>query len=77
MLLKRYLFCAMIGNHLSRIGEEWTLWSSQEFAWAKVADAYSTGSSIMPQKKNPDMAELARGKSGRLVGNLTECSNHA
>lgn len=62
--------CAMIGNHLSRIGEEWTLWSSQEFAWAKVADAYSTGSSIMPQKKNPDVAELARGKSGRLVGNL-------
>ncbi len=61
---------AMIGNHLSRIGEEWTLWSSTEFAWAKVADAYSTGSSIMPQKKNPDMAELARGKSGRLVGNL-------
>ena len=62
--------CAMIGNHLSRIGEEWTLWSSQEFAWAKVADAYSTGSSIIPQKKNPDVAELARGKSGRLVGNL-------
>jgi argininosuccinate lyase len=62
--------CAMIGNHLSRIGEEWTLWASQEFAWATVSDAYSTGSSIMPQKKNPDMAELARGKSGRLVGNL-------
>jgi len=62
--------CAMVGNHLSRIGEEWTLWSSQEFAWAKVADAYSTGSSIMPQKKNPDVAELARGKSSRLVGNL-------
>lgn len=61
---------AMVGNHLSRIGEEWTLWSSTEFAWAKVADAYSTGSSIMPQKKNPDMAELARGKSGRLIGNL-------
>jgi argininosuccinate lyase len=61
---------AMIGNHLSRIGEEWTLWASQEFAWAKMADAYSTGSSIMPQKKNPDMAELARGKSGRLLGNL-------
>ena len=61
---------AMIGNHLSRIGEEWTLWASQEFSWAKIADAYSTGSSIMPQKKNPDMAELARGKSGRLVGNL-------
>ena len=61
---------ALIGTHLSRIGEEWTLWSSTEFAWAKVADAYSTGSSIMPQKKNPDMAELARGKSGRLIGNL-------
>jgi argininosuccinate lyase len=61
---------ALIGVHLSRIGEEWTIWSSQEFAWAKVADAYSTGSSIMPQKKNPDMAELARGKSGRLLGNL-------
>ncbi|MDA2962980.1 MAG: argininosuccinate lyase [Actinomycetota bacterium] len=62
--------CAMIGVHLSRIGEEWSLWSSQEFAWAKVSDAYSTGSSIMPQKKNPDVAELARGKSGRLIGNL-------
>lgn len=61
---------SLIGIHLSRIGEEWTLWASTEFAWAKVSDAYSTGSSIMPQKKNPDMAELARGKSGRLVGNL-------
>lgn len=61
---------AMIGTHLSRIGEEWTLWSSQEFGWAKIPDTYSTGSSIMPQKKNPDVAELARGKSGRLVGNL-------
>jgi len=61
---------ALIGTHLSRIGEEWTLWASTEFAWAKVADQYSTGSSIMPQKKNPDMAELARGKSGRLLGNL-------
>lgn len=62
---------AMVGNHLSRIGEEWCIWSTTEFGWAKVADAYSTGSSIMPQKKNPDMAELARGKAGRLVGNLT------
>jgi argininosuccinate lyase len=61
---------AAIGLHLSRIGEEWSLWASTEFAWAKVADEYSTGSSIMPQKKNPDMAELARGKSGRLIGNL-------
>ncbi len=62
---------AMIGSHLSRIGEEWCIWATTEFGWAKVADSYSTGSSIMPQKKNPDMAELARGKAGRLVGNLT------
>jgi argininosuccinate lyase len=67
-----FLFiAAMIGIHLSRIGEEWILWSSTEFGWARLDDAYSTGSSIMPQKKNPDVAELARGKSGRLVGNLT------
>ena len=63
--------CSMIGIHLSRIGEEWCLLATTEFGWAKVADEYSTGSSIMPQKKNPDMAELARGKAGRLVGNLT------
>ena len=62
---------AMIGVHLSRIGEEFTLWSTTEFNWAILDDAYSTGSSIMPQKKNPDIAELARGKSGRLIGNLT------
>jgi argininosuccinate lyase len=62
---------SMVGVHLSRIGEEWCIWSTTEFGWARVADAYSTGSSIMPQKKNPDMAELARGKSGRLIGNLT------
>jgi argininosuccinate lyase len=61
---------SLIGVHLSRIGEEWTLLGSTEFSWAKIADEYSTGSSIMPQKKNPDMAELARGKSGRLIGNL-------
>ena len=61
---------SLVGVHLSRIGEEWSLWASSEFAWAKVSDAYSTGSSIMPQKKNPDIAELARGKSGRLLGNL-------
>jgi argininosuccinate lyase len=62
---------SMVGIHLSRIGEEWCIWTTTEFGWAKVADAYSTGSSIMPQKKNPDMAELARGKAGRLIGNLT------
>ena len=61
---------SMVGVHLSRIGEEWCIWSTTEFGWARVSDAYSTGSSIMPQKKNPDMAELARGKSGRLIGNL-------
>ena len=63
--------CAQIGLHLSRIGEEFTLWSSTEFSWISLDDAYSTGSSIMPQKKNPDIAELARGKSGRLIGNLS------
>ena len=62
---------AMLGVHLSRIGEEFTLWNTTEFSWVVIADEYSTGSSIMPQKKNPDIAELARGKSGRLVGNLT------
>jgi argininosuccinate lyase len=62
---------AMVGVHLSRLGEEICLWASREFAWATLDDAWSTGSSIMPQKKNPDIAELARGKSGRLIGNLT------
>jgi len=67
-----FLFvAAMIGVHLSRLGEEVILWSSREFAWATLDDAWSTGSSIMPQKKNPDVAELIRGKSGRLIGNLT------
>ncbi len=62
---------AMLGVHLSRIGEEVILMTSREFGWANLDDAWSTGSSIMPQKKNPDVAELARGKSGRLIGNLT------
>jgi argininosuccinate lyase len=56
--------------HLSRIGEELVLWSSQEFGFVQMSDAFSTGSSMMPQKKNPDMAELVRGKSGRVVGDL-------
>ena len=67
-------FCfatAMIGVHLSRLGEEICLWTSREFGWAQLDDAWSTGSSIMPQKKNPDVAELARGKAGRLIGGLT------
>jgi argininosuccinate lyase len=67
-------FCfaaALLGVHLSRLGEEIVLWSSHEFGWAEIDDAYATGSSIMPQKKNPDVAELARGKAGRLIGGLT------
>lgn len=62
---------AMIGIDLSRIAEEVILWNTREFGFVTLDDAYSTGSSIMPQKKNPDIAELARGKSGRLIGNLT------
>ena len=61
---------ALIGIHLSRLGEEWVLWTTQEFGFAVLDDAYSTGSSMLPQKKNADIAELARGKSGRLIGNL-------
>jgi argininosuccinate lyase len=67
-----FLFvAALLGVHLSRIGEEVILWTTPEFGWARLDDAWSTGSSIMPQKKNPDIAELARGKSGRFIGNLT------
>jgi argininosuccinate lyase len=62
---------AMIGVDLSRLAEDIILWSSTEFGYVKLHDSWSTGSSIMPQKKNPDIAELARGKSGRLIGNLT------
>jgi argininosuccinate lyase len=62
---------ALLGVHLSRIGEEIILWATPEFGWVRLDDAWSTGSSIMPQKKNPDIAELARGKAGRFIGNLT------
>ena len=62
---------AMIGVDVSRQAEEVILWATKEFGFAVLDDAYSTGSSIMPQKKNPDIAELARGKAGRLIGNLT------
>lgn len=61
---------ALIGVHLSRLGEEWVLWTSEEFGFASLDDAYATGSSMLPQKKNADIAELARGKAGRLIGNL-------
>jgi argininosuccinate lyase len=62
--------CSMIAMHLSRLAEEIILWASAEFRFLELADAFSTGSSIMPQKKNPDVAELARGKTGRVYGNL-------
>ncbi|MBG0739373.1 argininosuccinate lyase [Paeniglutamicibacter antarcticus] len=62
---------AMIGVDLSRISEEVILWATKEFSFVTLDDSYSTGSSIMPQKKNPDVAELARGKAGRLIGDLT------
>ena len=63
--------CAQVGIDLSRFAEELIIWNTREFGFVTLDDAYSTGSSIMPQKKNPDIAELARGKSGRLIGNLT------
>ena len=62
---------ALLGVHMSRIGEELVLWSTEEFGFASLDDAYATGSSMLPQKKNPDVAELARAKSGRLIGHLT------
>lgn len=62
---------ALIGVHASRMGEELVLWTSAEFGFATLGDAFTTGSSMLPQKKNSDVAELARGKTGRLVGNLT------
>jgi argininosuccinate lyase len=63
--------CAQIAVDLSRLSEDVIIWVTQEFRFASLADEWSTGSSIMPQKKNPDVAELARGKAGRLIGNLT------
>ena len=62
--------CAIIQIHLSRLAEELVLWSSQEFRFVTLADSFCTGSSIMPQKKNPDIPELIRGKSGRVIGSL-------
>jgi argininosuccinate lyase len=62
--------CAILAVTLSRLGEEIVLWATSEFGFAKVGDAFSTGSSIMPQKRNPDVAELVRGKAGRVIGDL-------
>ena len=63
--------CAQIGIDISRLSEEIVIWNTKEFDYVTLDDSYSTGSSIMPQKKNPDVAELARGKAGRLIGDLT------
>jgi argininosuccinate lyase len=66
-----FLFCvALIGMHLSRLSEDLIIWSTTEFGFVEFDDEFSTGSSLMPQKKNPDMAELTRGKTGRVYGNL-------
>ena len=62
--------CAITAVHLSRLGEEVVLWASEEFGFVELPDAFATGSSMMPQKKNPDVAELVRGKSGRVIGAL-------
>ena len=62
---------SLVSVHLSRLGEEWVLWTSEEFGFAVLDDAYATGSSMLPQKKNADIAELARGKAGRVIGSLT------
>jgi len=62
---------SLLAVHLSRIGEEFVLWTSEEFGFVRLDDAFSTGSSMLPQKKNADIAELVRGKAGRLIGNLT------
>jgi argininosuccinate lyase len=61
----------MLAVNLSRLSEEVILWTSRQFRWVELDDGYATGSSIMPQKKNPDIAELTRGKAGRLIGNLS------
>jgi argininosuccinate lyase len=60
--------CALVQLHLSRLGEELVLWTSQEFGFARIGEAYCSGSSLMPQKMNPDLAELLRGKAGRVAG---------
>ncbi|MDD2472280.1 MAG: argininosuccinate lyase, partial [Dehalococcoidales bacterium] len=69
-LIELHAACSIIMMHLSRLAEEIILWNTSEYAFVELDDEYSTGSSIMPQKKNPDVAELARGKTGRVYGNL-------
>ena len=69
-LLDFHSAAAACAVHMSRMGEELVIWSSEEFGFARLSDEYTTGSSMMPQKRNPDFAELARGKTGRVIGNL-------
>ena len=71
-LLDLHFACSTMAMHLSRLAEEIVLWSSSEFGFITLSDSFSTGSSIMPQKKNPDFAELIRGKTGRVYGNLVQ-----
>ncbi|NLC17254.1 MAG: argininosuccinate lyase [Clostridiales bacterium] len=66
--------CALIGLHMSKLAEEWIYWACDEFSYITLDEGYSTGSSIMPQKKNPDMLELIRGKSAKIIGNLTSAA---
>ncbi len=66
-------FASILMMHLSRLSEELILWSSADFNFIELTDAFCTGSSIMPQKKNPDVPELVRGKTGRVYGNLISC----
>jgi argininosuccinate lyase len=69
--IAEFIFAASLAMaHLSRFCEDMVLWSSEEFGFAEISDAYTTGSSIMPQKKNPDVAELIRGKTSRVYGDL-------
>jgi argininosuccinate lyase len=71
MILETLSWGAILGTHLSRLAEDLILWSNPQFGFVRLAERYTTGSSIMPQKRNPDSMELVRGKTGRLVGNLT------
>ena len=72
-----FLYAASVAMlHLSRLAEDWILYSSEEFGWLELGDGVTSGSSLMPQKKNPDSLELIRGKSGRVMGCLTRAHGH-
>lgn len=73
-LIEYVSVCVQIAVHMSKISEEWIYWACDEFAYIQLDDGFSTGSSIMPQKKNPDMLELIRGKSAKIIGNLTSAA---